>query len=70
MDRNERGERAHVDRSGEVHGSGADAGGGGTPGEDYDSDPAGGGGAEPQGGPVPAAQAERLREDRQQGTSG
>jgi hypothetical protein len=39
----ERGKRAHVDRStGEVHGSGSNAGGAGTAGEDYDQDSAGG----------------------------
>lgn len=71
MDRDERGQRARIDRStGEVHGSGADAGGSGKPREDYDGDAAGGGGAEPQGGPVPDEAAERPREDRHQGTSG
>jgi hypothetical protein len=40
----ERGRRAGFDpKTGEVHGSGANAGGGGTAGEDYDQDSAGGG---------------------------
>lgn len=39
----ERGKRAGFDRrTGEVHGSGSNAGGGGTAGEDYDQDSAGG----------------------------
>ena len=39
----ERGQPAMFDRkTGEVHGSGANAGGGGTAGEDYDQDSAGG----------------------------
>lgn len=53
--------------SGEVRGSGANAGGGGNPGEDYDGDPQGGGGAEPLGGPRPIGEAERKPEDRHQG---
>jgi hypothetical protein len=44
----ERGKRAHIDRDGTVHGSGAGAGGG-NPGEDYDDDPVGGGGVLPTG---------------------
>lgn len=69
--RNERGERATIDRaSGEVHGSGAGAGDGGNPREDYDSDPMAGAGAEPQGGPVPIDEAKRTPEDRRQGTAG
>ena len=40
---NDRGERAFIGGNGEVHGSGASAGGG-NPGEDYDNDGAGGGG--------------------------
>jgi hypothetical protein len=40
----QRGARASFDRrTGEVHGSGANTGGGGAPGEDYDQDTAGGG---------------------------
>ena len=40
----QRGQRAQFDRrSGEVSGSGSNAGAGGTPGEDYDQDTAGGG---------------------------
>ena len=51
-DGNERGRPASFDpKSGEVHGSGSGAGGGGNPNEDYDSDPMGGSGAEPEGGP-------------------
>jgi|GEM_PF-6812180 len=43
-DADERGGRGGFDRrTGEVHGSGANAGGGGTAGEDYDQDTAGGG---------------------------
>ena len=39
----ERGQPASFDRqTGEVHGSGSNAGGGGTAGEDYDQDSAGG----------------------------
>lgn len=39
----ERGDRARFDaRTGEVHGSGSNTGGGGTAGEDYDQDSAGG----------------------------
>lgn len=54
----ERGQPARFDPvSGEVHGSGSGAGGGGTPGEDHDSDPMGGGGAEPAGGPRPIGRA-------------
>jgi len=42
----DRGRKAGFDRStGEVHGSGAAAGGSGDPGEDYDRDPKGGSGA-------------------------
>ena len=51
----ERGQRASFDRStGEVHGSGADAGRSGSRKEDYDADPTAGSGAEPVGGPLPA----------------
>jgi hypothetical protein len=42
-ERGERGERGGFDpQTGEVHGSGSNAGGGGTAGEDYDQDTAGG----------------------------
>ena len=62
----ERGRPASFDRrTGEVHGSGSGAGGEGTPGEDYDSDPMAGSGAEPDGG-----EAERPRRDRHQGHYG
>ena len=48
----QRGERAGFDpKSGSVFGSGSNAGGGGTPGEDYDSDTAGGGGKPPVSAP-------------------
>lgn len=64
----ERGKRASFDpKSGAVRGSGSGAGGGGNPAEDYDGDPMGGGGAEPQGGPRPIDRAERKREDKHQG---
>lgn len=67
-DRKDRGERARFDpASGEVRGSGANAGGGGTGREDYDSDPQGGGGAEPVGGPRPAGDAAHRPRDRFQG---
>lgn len=43
-DDGERGKRASFDpQTGAVHGSGANAGGGGASGEDYDTDNAGGG---------------------------
>jgi len=41
----ERGHRASVRKDGEVHGSGAGSGGGGTP-EDFDSDPVAGDGGD------------------------
>ena len=48
----QRGQRAGFDpRTGEVTGSGSNAGGGGTPGEDYDQDSAGGGDKPPVGAP-------------------
>lgn len=51
-----RGERASFDpKTGAVHGSGANAGGGGRPGEDHDQDSAGGG----TKAPVPPAGAGR-----------
>ena len=50
VDREEHGKRASFDpKSGEVHGSGSNAGGGGTRSEDYDTDPHGGGGPKPHG---------------------
>ncbi len=49
-DESERGKRASFDpKSGEVHGSGSNAGGGGNRREDYDTDPHGGGGPKPHG---------------------
>ncbi len=49
---NQRGERAGFDpKSGSVFGSGSNAGAGGTPGEDYDSDTAGGGTKPPVSAP-------------------
>ncbi len=42
-EKDQRGDRAGFDRrTGEVHGSGSNAGGGGAAGEDYDQDTAGG----------------------------
>ncbi len=53
QDHGERGKRASFDpATGEVQGSGSGAGGGGNPGEDHDSDPMAGGGAEPEHGPA------------------
>lgn len=64
----DRGRPAAFDReTGEVRGSGANAGGGGNPGEDYDSDPQGGGGAEPVGGPRPIDKAAHPPRDRFEG---
>ena len=51
-DENQRGERAGFDpETGSVFGSGSNAGAGGTPGEDYDSDTAGGGTKPPVSAP-------------------
>lgn len=67
----ERGERAAFDpKSGEVHGSGSDAGGSGNRKEDYDSDPMAGSGAEPVGGPKPADKVNRPPPDKHQGHYG
>lgn len=64
----ERGDRATFDpRSGEVHGAGSGAGGGGNRGEDYDSDPMGGSGEEPAGGPRPIGEAARRPIDEDEG---
>lgn len=65
----ERGQPASVDRrTGEVHGSGSGAGGSGTPGEDYDSQPyQGGGGRKPIGGPKPIGEAERRPTEEEGG---
>ncbi len=61
----ERGERASFDRSsGEVHGSGADAGGSGSRKEDYDADSTAGSGAEPVGSPRPEDNAEHDARSR------
>jgi hypothetical protein len=58
VSRRERGEVASFDpRSGEVHGSGSDAGGGGTAAEDYDQDSAAGSGEEPPHAARPIGQA-------------
>ncbi|HEY9580473.1 MAG TPA: hypothetical protein VIR65_11510 [Rhizorhapis sp.] len=62
----DRGRRPHIDRSGEVHGSGAGAGGG-NPGEDFDDDPMSGGGDQPYHGSKARAEGERPK-DRHQGT--
>ena len=52
VEQDQRGERAGFDpKSGSVFGSGANAGGGGTPGEDYDTDTAGGGTKPPVSAP-------------------
>ena len=52
MSDSERGKPASFDpRTGEVHGSGADAGGGGAGCEDYDQDSAAASGQEPPHGP-------------------
>ena len=65
----DRGRRPRVDRSGEVHGSGAGAGGG-NPGEDHDGDPMAGSGADPLGGPKPLEDAARSPVDKHQGRHG
>jgi hypothetical protein len=58
MTNRERGQPASFDRrSGEVHGSGSDAGGGGTAAEDYDQDSAAGSGQEPPHGARPIDKA-------------
>ncbi len=63
----ERGQSADFNRSsGEVSGSGAGAGGGNFA-EDYDSDPKGGGGAEPMGGPRTHEDAEHGPRDKHEG---
>jgi hypothetical protein len=65
----QRGEPASFDReTGEVRGSGSGAGVG-APGEDYDGDPMGGGGAEPAGAQRPARPADRGRARRSAGTT-
>jgi hypothetical protein len=52
-DGEQRGQRAGFDpESGSVIGSGSNAGGGGTPGEDYDQDSAGGGSKPPVTAPA------------------
>ena len=66
--RSERGEPASFDpETGEVLGSGSGAGGEGNPGEDYDADPQGGGGADPMGAPRPIDEAEYGPRDRLEG---
>src|SRR3546814_4000027 len=60
----DRGRRPHIDRSGEVHGSGAGAGGG-NPGEDFDDDPMSGGGDQPYHGSKARAEGERSEERRE-----
>lgn len=50
---NQRGARSRFDpHTGEISGSGANAGGGGAPGEDYDQDNAGGGTKAPTSAPA------------------
>ena len=69
MDDGERGRPASFDPvSGEVHGSGSDAGGGGTREEDYDQDPMGGSGKDHPGRPRPAADGARRPIDPDEGT--
>ena len=66
-EKEERGRPASFDRrTGEVHGSGAGAGGN-NPAEDYDDDPMSGGGREPVGGPRPAKDAADRPIDRDEG---
>jgi hypothetical protein len=66
----ERGSHAAVDRAtGEVHGSGAGAGGN-NPGEDYDGDSIAGGGVDPVGGPKDIDDAVQRPLDRHQGRHG
>jgi hypothetical protein len=68
MDEGERGQRASFDPvSGEVHGSGSDAGGGGTRDEDYDQDPMGGSGKDHPGRPRPAADSAHRPIDPDEG---
>ena len=56
-DGSERGAPASYDpKSGEVHGSGSDAGAGGPGSEDYDGDPMAGAGREPVGDARPASE--------------
>jgi hypothetical protein len=56
-EREERGQPAGFDRkTGDVHGAGSGAGGN-NPAEDYDDDPASGGGSDPIGGPRPRDEA-------------
>jgi hypothetical protein len=63
----ERGRPAGFDRgTGEVHGSGAGAGGN-NPAEDYDDDPISGGGREPVGGPRPREDAAERPIDPDEG---
>lgn len=67
-DQTDRGRPAGFDRkTGEVHGSGAGAGGN-NPGEDYDGDPMGGGGDMPVGGPRPIDKADHGPRDRHEGS--
>jgi len=62
----DRGRRPYIAPDGSVHGSGAGAGGG-NPGEDFDDDPAAGGGDMPYHGSKPIDQGETPK-DRHQGT--
>jgi hypothetical protein len=66
-EKEERGQPAGFDpRTGEVHGSGAGAGGN-NPAEDYDDDPISGGGREPVGGPRPREDAAERPIDLDEG---
>ena len=68
MSDSERGKPASFDRgSGEVHGSGADAGGGGQGREDYDQDPMAGSGQEPPHGARPSDRAVKRPIDPDEG---
>ena len=68
MSDSERGKPAGFDRrSGEVHGSGADAGGGGQGREDYDQDSMAGSGQEPPHGARPADRAMERPVDPDEG---
>jgi len=60
-EKSERGRRPWIDPDGTVHGSGSGAGGG-SPGEDYDADPVGGGGHTPYQGTKPIEDADKPKD--------
>ena len=69
MSDSERGEHASFDRrTGEVHGSGVDAGGSGPGREDYDQDPMGGSGEKAPHGPRSVETAADRPIDPDEGT--